>query len=247
MMPSGIQRASSQNDSRSHGRHCRQLTRILPSRGIAADARAVWLHLGPIGTRTMPVIAHGDQPFCRRIAGLGDPPVVRTWRSCRPYVGFRLHLVGLVERPQTTAARPIAIGLGASSLLYLVYAAAELRVDGPYAEWEVEPGGGATISYRFTNDRPPRYEDLAELGRCLELLRLANPRPGRKPLYTDAAPLELAEQAAALRAAYPWLSYPLIAARLGVSERTLRRYRALGDDSSVPTPRSGLTYLEGFP
>lgn len=150
---------------------------------------------------------------------------VQTPPSWRTHVGYHLELFGVAEpRPGARRLPPELAAEAGHGELWVVYAVAWRSEDGPWAEWWLEPDGQARLSYSFPHDHPTAA-DLAELGRCADLLLGRSARLGRPSRSTDPTWRQIAAEAESRKAARPGLAWAIIADLLGVDQRTLRQYR----------------------
>lgn len=195
---------------------CERAEPLLAQLGRAAELEWRWVHLGPIGPHTIPLVEHQGERWRREGAVSSEGPIGR-------FGGYHLDLLGLLTRPP---------GIGALhhelAGLWYVYGVAWRSAADPRVEWQATPDGAGELRMLHGSDgmRPDAW---AIAGRCGDLLSGRLTRRGHP--ITDAETAwrnyALAVKADEMKAANPSLPYSVIAATLGVSERALRNYRAI--------------------
>jgi len=173
-----------------------------------------WLHLGPIEPGLVPIVEHrGRSAVTRRL--VHDSSLAR-------FAGCHLDLLGSAS--PTTGADANYHGLAG---FWYVYAVAWRTPDGPRMHWQVDRSGVAGFA-PWIPGRRGLAADRHLLARLEDLLIGQLSRPGRRTRVEEApeAIQQIVESATAIKAANRKLAWPIIANGHGVSERTLRNYRA---------------------
>jgi len=173
-----------------------------------------WLHLGPIEPGLVPIVEHrGRSPVTRRL--VHDSSLAR-------FAGCHLDLLGSAS--PTPGVDANYHGLAG---FWYVFAVAWRTPDGPRVHWHVDSSGADGFA-PWIPGRRRLAADRRLLVRLEDLLVGQLSRPGRPARVEDAPETikQIVESAHAARAANPKLSWEIIADGLGVSDRTLRNYRA---------------------
>lgn len=91
------------------------------------------------------------------------------------------------------------------------------------------PGGAASVEYSDLGvpPEPPAPPEPPQIASALNvaMVQIASPKVGRRPLVEDDRARATWEQAATLRLQNPRMTQGQVAARLGISDRTYRRYQ----------------------
>ncbi len=173
-----------------------------------------WLHLGPIEPGLVPIVEHrGRNAVTRRL--VHDSSLAR-------FAGCHLDLLGSAS--PTPGVDANYHGLAG---FWFVFAVAWRTPDGPRMHWHVN-GAGEDGFAPWIPGRRGLAADRRLLGRLEDLLTGQLSRPGRPARVEDTPERiqQIVESADAMRAANPKLSWDIIADGLGVTDRTLRNYRA---------------------
>lgn len=195
---------------------CSPAHETISALGLAPDLPWRWLHLGPIGPKSLRAVEHCGHGRERR------EQMAKAIGAIGRFAGYRLDLLGM-----TTPPPGIAASWNPTARLWFVHGVAWRRADEVRVEWRAERDGpGALTIVRAAGVARP--DALVIAGRCEDLLTGRLVRPGRPPLDEYAAwrNHELAVRAEEIKAEHPRLPWRVIAGGLGISERALRNYRA---------------------
>lgn len=196
--------------------YCEPLVEIAPRLGVSPALPWRWVHLGPLEVGLTLLTEH-------RASGPSDVRQVATGPEWGAYGGMFVDLLGLSSPP-----RGIQASYHGLAGLWWVYAVAHRGPTEPSVSMWASGDGSVTQRVRLPS--PPTtslYEDRF-VKRCIALLqgRLGRraPRPAR--IVNSLARIDaIVSQAEAIRARSPAVPWSVIAGRLGVAERSLRRYR----------------------
>lgn len=183
--------------------------------GLTAGLPWRWVHLGPIGPHTIPLIEHGGRCSSTKRLVSSAGPIGR-------FGGYHLDLLGTPSPPAMTGASHHAL-----AGLWYVYGVAWLDAADPRAEWVASlDGPGELRMLHGAEGLRPDFWAIA--GRCSDLLTGRLTRRGHPIADAETAwrNYALAVRAEEIKDLDPALPYSVIAGRLGVSERALRTYRA---------------------
>jgi hypothetical protein len=173
-----------------------------------------WLHLGPIEPGLVPIVEHrGRNAVTRRL--VHDSSLAR-------FAGCHLDLLGSASPTPGVDANYH----GMASFWY-VYAVAWRTPDGPRVHWHVDSSGVAGFA-PWIPGRRPLAADRRLLTRLEDLLTGQISRAGRHARVEDDPEIikQIVESANAMKAANRKLSWEIIASVHGVTDRSLRNYRA---------------------
>jgi len=185
----------------------------------------LWLHYGPIGEQTTPLMLHRAEraPSDQNRGGLE----VETCRDWRRHEGDHLDLFCVDHCPGPGAARHTVTLDPWRAVVWRVYSIVWRDDPGPSIIWKA-PGFGLR-GEGWTQVSPDRQTAAtsAELSRLEDLLAGGAARPGRPPRWRDPSWRDVTERAEQRKATYPSLPWDDIARGLGINPRTLRDYRRL--------------------
>jgi len=216
--------------------HCRIPASYLARYGAP---KGFWLHLA-IGRSTTLVARHAVEDASQLSVG---PARMPTWPDHATFVGHRLDLLCLLERPPFSAKELILPwASGAPRRVWVASQHAWKDARGPVCQWYPADSGlpVAGITYRFAGDHVTAAA-LAELTRGADLILGRSSRPGRRSRLEERTGLALAERGEQMHREHPSLTWEAIARRLNTTERSLRTYRA-----DLARERLGVGQLRAF-
>jgi len=195
--------------------HCVPPQRLGEALGFHGGGPAwSWLHLGPIEPGLVPIVEHrGRSPVTRRL--MHDSSLAR-------FAGCHLDLLGSAS--PTPGVDANYHGLAG---FWYVFAVAWRTPDGPTVTWRVDSSGADGFA-PWIPGRRGLAADRHLLLRLEDLLTGQLSRRGRRARVEDDPEIikQIVESANATKAANRKLSWDIIAQSHGLTDRTLRNYRA---------------------
>lgn len=237
------------------GRHCTRSWMLPELLGADPVVGALWLHLGPIGRLTTPLVAHdGHDASPIAVSALAMP----TWPAHRGFAGWQLDLLAFAERPWRGALSlpPLealaACGDGDIRMrllpggLWAVYGVAWRDADGPWVEMLIRRDDGEDGPTYVLHGIRERHT-AADTETCLRARELLLGRVRRgpgNPGLSDSRKREIraiVRKAEQIHGASPTRGWDAIATdpTIDLPPSTLKRYRRLvqrwRSDLTLPT------------